>query len=491
MIFSSIEFLYLFLPFTVLMYYFALSRWSYQVAISCILLASLFFYGYWNPHNVILLISSVIINYCLGRMLASSPSRDINEEKQVAITHIPWQRKILFCIGILFNVLVLFYYKYMYFFSDNLNYYFHTNILLNEIALPIGLSFITFQQIAFLADMYSRKHVFEGGFIQYSCFICFFPQLVAGPIVHHSYIIPQFADQNNHQVKWGNLYLGLCYLTIGLVKKVLIANNLAPIVDFGFDTSAELSVLDAVFSSLCYTLQIYFDFSGYIDMAIGCALFFNIHLPENFNMPYRARNIQEFWRRWHITLSDWLRDYIYIPLGGSKVHSFRMMGNLLLTFLIGGLWHGAAWTFLLWGALHGLALIIHRLWKNVFGYKMPFIVAWSITFLFINITWIIFRAENVDVLEKFMTAFTGVNGISFSDAFNACLSSVFEGISSVKIRQLILFFTLLAFVNDRKLIQTHCRYFYLFTVVICILLCSSLYMVLEHSEYQPFLYFDF
>lgn len=233
-------------------------------------------------------------------------------------------------------------------------------------------------------------------------------------------MMPQFANRENQRIHWDNIYWGLALLACGLAKKVLIADNISPIVATTFDAWESLRFMEALLGSLAYTFQLYFDFSGYSDMAVGIGLFFNIQLPFNFFSPYKAKNIQDFWRRWHITLSRWLREYLYIPLGGNRNGEGRTLVNLFLTFLIGGIWHGAAWTFVAWGALHGLAVLIHRLWTKA-GKKLHIIPAVIITFLFVNITWIFFRAPNFDRVRVFFDAFSGQNGFWYSRDFSKIL----------------------------------------------------------------------
>ncbi|MFI3211739.1 MAG: MBOAT family O-acyltransferase [Eubacteriales bacterium] len=320
------------------------------------------------------------------------------------------KRKIAFIAGLLFNISLLAYFKYTDFLIATANDILSTNFTLLHIILPIGISFYTFQQIAYLSDIYTKKHVAtEQGFLHYGLFISFFPQLIAGPIVHHKEMMPQFANRENQQIKWDNIYWGLVLLACGLFKKVLIADNISPIVAESFDIRESLTFMEALFGSLAYTLQLYFDFSGYSDMAVGIGLFFNIHLPFNFFSPYKAQNIQDFWRRWHITLSRWLREYLYIPLGGNRSGSGRTLANLFLTFLVGGIWHGAAWTFVAWGALHGLAVVVHRLWTKS-GRALHVVPAVILTFLFVNFTWIFFRAPDFDRVGVFLDAFLGQNG---------------------------------------------------------------------------------
>jgi D-alanyl-lipoteichoic acid acyltransferase DltB (MBOAT superfamily) len=270
------------------------------------------------------------------------------------------------------------------------------------LALPLAISFFTFQQIAYLVDSY-RGETGEYDFLNYALFVTFFPQLIAGPIVHHKEMMPQFASKWNLVKNYKNIATGIFIFSIGLFKKVVIADTFSTWATNGFDKAEYLNMIEAWATSLSYTFQLYFDFSGYTDMAIGAALLFNIRLPINFLSPYKALSIQDFWRRWHITLSRFLRDYIYIPLGGNRKGNFRTYINLMTTFLLGGLWHGAGWTFVFWGFLHGFALVIHRLWKNL-GFSLNKFWAWFITFNFINISWVFFRAKEWDDAIKVLKA---------------------------------------------------------------------------------------
>lgn len=474
--FSSLEFLFLFLPTSVVLYH-ALNKYGYgRASISFLFLASLFYYGYWKPENTFIIIASIGINYAFGHWISGTKS---------------W-RKPLFILGISINLLALAYFKYTDFSISIINSFFQTTFPLAEILLPIGISFFTFQQIAYLADIYTKKHdPTNEGFINYCCFVCFFPQLVAGPIVHHQEMMPQFADPNNRRMDWENIYAGLVMLSIGLAKKVLIADNLSPIVTYTFDTAQSLTFLEACFASLAYTMQLYFDFSGYSDMAIRCALFFNIKLPQNFLSPYKATDIQEFWKRWHITLSRWLKDYLYIPLGGNRHGSARTLRNIFITFLLGGVWHGAAWTFILWGAMHGMALVLHRIWKDFFKLRMPSLLGWSITFLFINLAWIVFRVPDFEHLEKFINAFSNYNGFAFSEHFfGKIVDNMPQFFSSVKVRQLVLVAFLIAVIapNSNTLIQHKNKRFFIYFIVL--ILVGSLVM-LQFGSKQEFLYFDF
>jgi D-alanyl-lipoteichoic acid acyltransferase DltB (MBOAT superfamily) len=329
-------------------------------------------------------------------------------------------KKQLLTIGILSNIGLLGYFKYADFFISNFNFVTGSEIPLLHLALPLAISFFTFQQIAYLVDSY-RGETKEYSFMNYAVFVTFFPQLIAGPIVHHKEMMPQFENLKNKIINYKNIALGLFIFSMGLFKKVVIADTFAIWATNGFDKAEILTLFEAWATSLSYTFQLYFDFSGYTDMAIGAALLFNIKLPINFNSPYKAINIQDFWRRWHITLSRFLKDYVYIPLGGNRKGNFRTYNNLMATFLLGGLWHGAGWTFVFWGFLHGLALVIHRLW-NQLGFKMNSIIGWIITFNFINIAWVFFRAKEWEDAIKVLKGMFGFSGVSLPYILKSKLS---------------------------------------------------------------------
>lgn len=410
MVFSSLPFLLCFLPLTVLLYQGLAARACGRAALCALLLASLLFYAWWKPANLYIILLSLLGNYLLGQWLAVAGR---------------W-RKALFVTGLGLNLGALVWFKYTDFLLGTVNSLCGMQLPLTGIVLPIGISFFTFQQIAYLSDIYTGKHDPAGeGMMQYGLFVCFFPQLVAGPIVHHGEMMPQFARTaagGPAAPGWTAACAGLTLLFLGLGKKVLIADTLSPVVSQTFDSAAVLTFCDALCGSLAYTFQLYFDFSGYSDMAVGCGLLFGVYLPQNFASPYRAESIQDFWRRWHITLSRWLRDYLYIPLGGNRKGRWRTLFNLWMTFLLGGLWHGAAWTFVLWGAMHGTALALHRLWSAA-GHRMPRRAAWLLTFVFINLAWVVFRAPDFERLGLFCSAFSGQAGFAFSAAWQEAVST--------------------------------------------------------------------
>ncbi len=371
MLFNSLEFVFLFLPITFFIYFY-LSKKNIGVAKGFLILSSLFFYSWWNVIYLPLILLSMGFNYTVGERLHRKKSKK------------------LLIFGIAINVSVLGYFKYADFFIENINYFISNHLSLLNVVLPLAISFFTFQQITYLIDSY-RGETKAYDFLNYALFVTFFPQLIAGPIVHHKEMMPQFSNSIHFIKNNQNIFIGLFIFSMGLFKKVIIADSFAVWATKGFDVSETLTFVEGWITSLSYTFQLYFDFSGYSDMAIGIALLFNIQLPINFNSPYKAKDIQDFWRRWHITLSRFLRDYIYIPLGGSKKGEINTYTNLIITFLLGGLWHGAGWTFVFWGFLHGLGLVVYRIWRKL-DVQLHFLLAWFITFNFINISWVFFRA---------------------------------------------------------------------------------------------------
>lgn len=478
MIFSSFEYFLCFLPVTVLLYYFCLYKQYTKCLLFIIIASSLFFYGYWNPKNLYIIISSVLVNYFFSRLLISQDS----------------YRKFIFILSVFFNIFLIFIYKYLDFSISIVNYCFNAQLQFYHIVLPIGISFFTFQQIAYLSDCYTQKHLGSSeGFLNYCCFICFFPQLIAGPIVHHKDLIPQFYSIQNQVIRWKNIHYALLFFTIGLSKKLLIADNLSPLVAYCFDTTETLTFLEALFGSLCYTFQLYFDFSGYSDMAVGSALFFNIKLPFNFYSPYKALSIRDFWRRWHITLSVWLRDYIYIPIGGNRKGKNRTYFNLFITFLIGGIWHGAAITFIIWGILHGLALIIHRMWTNLCENKkvreLPRFAAWLLTFSFINFSWIVFRVKDFNDLGKFFNAFTFQHGFAIKKLFKTEIIYP-DYLFNEKALFILAALFLLAFAKNSQQLQSKFKKTW-FTIYCSVLAIFCILKLLTPDNTQEFIYFQF
>lgn len=395
MLFNSYGFLLVFLPLTWSIYFLLNKYTSFESGKFFLLLASIVFYGWWSPVYVLLLLFTILFNFIVGRQLSFNKT--------------PLSRKALLVFGVTVNLSLLGYYKYCNFFIDNANHLLNSSFRVQDIILPLGISFITFQTIAFLVDCY-KGQTKEYSLVNYSLFVTFFPQLIAGPIVHHGEMLPQFAQKENRYIKYENLLRGSMLVMLGLVKKVLIADTFAIWANKGFDIAQTLNFAEAWITSLSYTFQLYYDFSGYCDMAVGLGLMFNIRIPVNFNSPYKATGIADFWRRWHITLSRFLRDYLYIPLGGNKKGFGRELYNLLVVFVIGGLWHGAAWTFVFWGFLHGAAIIVERLFRLT-RIKLPVVVSWMLTFGFVNTAWVFFRATSWADAIKVLKGMAGMSGI--------------------------------------------------------------------------------
>ena len=395
MLFNSYEFIFLFLPITLIVY-FTLNRFrKYKLAKGWLVIASLYFYSYFHKSYLILIMTSIGVNYLVGNRL--SDSKSIIE------------RKIFLILGVLFNVVGLGYFKYYDFFISNVNTVFKTNLPLLHILLPLGISFFTFQQLSFIVDSYYKKHL-KYDFLSYCLFVTFFPQLIAGPIVLPTEMLPQFEDEENKKINWENMNRGFYIFSIGLAKKVIIADTISNFANAGFDMMESLNIVEAWITSISYTLQLYFDFSGYCDMAMGIALMFNITLPINFDSPYKSTNIQEFWKRWHMTLGRFLTNYLYIPLGGNRKGELKTLRNLFIVFLVSGIWHGAGWNFIIWGMLHGICILIHRIWKNS-GRKMNKFVGWFITTNLVNIFWIFFRATNLHDAIKVIKGMFDINSL--------------------------------------------------------------------------------
>ena len=379
-----------------------------------LILASLYFYSYFKWSYLPILVISILINYWLCIHIQTAKGQGI--------------KRLLTTAGCLLNLGVLGYFKYTGFFFENLNAIFGTNIIIPRIVLPLGISFYTFQQLSFLVDCY-RGDIRRYSLTDYALFVTFFPQLIAGPIVLPGEMLPQFQDPDRRALNWENMNTGLFWFACGLMKKCFVADSLAMIANIGFESGAQLTLAESWIVSLAFTFQLYYDFSGYCDMAMGIGKFFNIDLPLNFNSPYQSTSMQDFWRRWHITLGRFMLNYLYIPLGGNRKGQARTLINLLTVFLVSGLWHGAGWLFLIWGGLHGLGILIHRFWRDLMkkhfhDWKLPRIPAVIMTFFFVNIFWIFFRATSLSRAWSILTSmfrFTAPMGVSevFSDALDS------------------------------------------------------------------------
>jgi alginate O-acetyltransferase complex protein AlgI len=422
MLFNSFEFIFFFLPIT-LLGFFIISQNSQAIRknfpIYWLVIASLVFYGWLNPKNLPVIIFSILFNYLIAHLLSKSQGLSAS-------------RKLLLFIGICGNLIFLGYFKYANFFVSNVNQILGTELQIANIALPLGISFFTFQQIAYLVDVYKEENE-NHSILKHSFFVTFFPYLMAGPITHHKQILPQFENQSTFRFSSQALAVGLTIFVTGLFKKVVLADSISSFANAAFTAAGQgvsLTFSEAWAGALAYTLQLYFDFSGYSDMAVGVGYMLGVKLPLNFHSPYKSISVVDFWRRWHITLSNFLRDYLYIPLGGSRKGGLRRSLNLMITMLLGGLWHGAGWTFVFWGGLHGIYLMINHQWRsfrkslghdlNKDGWLLRGI-GWFVTFIAVVFSWVLFRANSLKSALAIIGSMIGVNGIALPEFFESNL----------------------------------------------------------------------
>lgn len=414
MLFNSYVFLFLFLP-CVFIGFFQLGKYNRSLGALWLFATSLFFYGWWNPAFVGLLLASIVFNYGIGISLSKEHGRG-------NVLRAKW----ILRLGVVADLCLLGYYKYADFFVQNLDTALSLGWRFESVVLPLGISFFTFTQIAFLVDA-SRGEVKETNFIHYGLFVTYFPHLIAGPVLHHKEMMPQFSNPTTYKVHWENISVGLTIFSIGLFKKVVLADGIAPFVSPVFASAADggtLSFVEAWGGALAYTFQLYFDFSGYSDMAIGLSRLFGVRLPLNFDSPYKSINIIEFWRRWHMTLSRFLRDYLYFGLGGNRKGSTRRYINLLVTMVLGGFWHGAGWTFIVWGCLHGFYLVVNHGWHSLrkiirqdttSSSWLGRMASLALTFFVVVIAWVFFRAPNIQSALNILRGMTGANGLILPD----------------------------------------------------------------------------
>lgn len=428
MLFNSYIFIFAFLPLCIIGYFLINKTGKYNLGLIFLIGMSLWFYGYYNPMYLIIIVVSVLCNFGLYSWM----KKDLRHRKAVMI------------LGVILNLAALGYFKYTDFFIENINGIFRTDIGLLNIALPLGISFFTFQQISFIVDSY-KGEVPDYDFVSYAAFVTFFPQLIAGPIVTHDELVPQFMDADKKKADPYNLSSGLYMFSIGLAKKVLLADKFSDGVTYGYTTVATGNSTQAILTMLAYTLQLYFDFSGYCDMAIGIGRMLNIELPVNFDSPYKSCSIAEFWKRWHITLTRFFTKYVYIPLGGSRRKLPRVLLNVMIVFFLSGLWHGAGWTFVVWGVGHGILMVLHRLlsmlWKKIWANRScpkPLTVilkifGWAVTFLCVNVLWVFFRADS---FETAITLLRRIAEFNFA-GYNQVYSEVFRVAEIKKVLSLV------------------------------------------------------
>lgn len=423
MLFHSVEFLFVFLPITWIGFLLLVRAGRFKSVLGWLTFASLVFYGWWNPAYLSLIGASILFNFWLGRVVGSDASRKIRGATLV--------------IGLIVNIGALAYFKYANFFVDNINVVLGSGFNLERVILPLAISFFTFQQVAYLVDVW-RGGSPKYSFIEYSFFVAFFPQLIAGPIVHHLEILPQVSKERWKPVRMLNLQIGVTIFILGLFKKMVLADGCAEYATPIFNASATgivFAPMEAWVGVVAYSLQLYFDFSGYSDMAIGLARCFGIVLPLNFDAPYKATNIIAFWRKWHITLSRFLRDYLYIPLGGSRKGVTIRYSNLLITMLIGGLWHGAGWNFVIWGGLHGVYLVVNHLFNALRWFqfaagsvasRITGVAGWALTMLCVMIGWVFFRAADLTSALQIIQSLVGA-GAPATESLPRVLNALLEG----------------------------------------------------------------
>ena len=478
MLFNSYEFIFFFLPITFFLFFVIAKYSKVKTATFWLTAASFFFYGWWDYRYVPLLFGSICFNYLVGRRIEDSE-----------------RAKGWLIFGIVGNLLLLGIFKYTGFFLNTVNEIAGNKIIdVPQIVLPLGISFFTFTQSAYLVDLY-RRETRNHSFLTYCEFVTIFPHLIAGPIISHKEMIPQFAAAKNYVVDYRNVATGICLFTMGLFKKVVIADKLSPWVADAFARADMLTFLEAWIGAVSYTFQLYFDFSGYSEMAIGLGLMFNLKMPMNFNSPYQATSMIDFWRRWHMTLGEWVRDYLYIPLGGNRSGEFRKMRNLFVSMLLIGLWHGAGWTFVFWGALHGVFLIINHQWRNL-GISLPKFVNWGLTFFSVVICWVFFRAENFHDGLAMLQAMIDVGNIAIPAKYEASLGFLRDyGISFIhweknfsnQIGFLLLAATLLTLQNPQqwmKRFKPNC-------IWLAGVVGVFVYSIWKMNGYSDFLYFQF
>jgi len=470
---------------------------SHSASVAWLAVSSIVFYGYLNAYFLVLMCISILLNYYFATTI-----------NRIACDH--FNRKIIFIVAIILNLAALGFFKYANFFLELFGYFFSQNKLHINIELPLGISFFTFTQIAYLTDVY-LGYPNEKNFTKYFLFVTYFPHLIAGPILHHSEMICQFEAPHSRRISWRGVSVGVLIFSFGFFKKIIIADGFASIAApvFLSANSSHLSMPDAWMGASAYALQIYFDFSGYCDMALGVSTMMNIRLPFNFDSPYKSQSIIEFWRRWHITLSRFLRDYVYIPIGGNRLGSVRRLFNLLITMLLGGLWHGAGITFLIWGGLHGFYLIINHVWvmiiKNIpFLYRSSAtvsyrIISFIITQISVIFAWIFFKADNISTANNMVNSMVGFGKNNQSYTTNLDLFFIFFGYS------LCLFFPninsvfrkfnigLVEYKNDQRwsAFNFEADLNYIWSILAALLIFNSILLGYLLRNSSPFLYFQF
>lgn len=472
MLFSSSVFLYLFLP-VVLFFNFVMFRKSRLLQNIFLLFASLFFYAWGEPKFVLVMVASIVVNWFFGMMVSKK-----RESKKLS--------KLLIALDVVFNLSILFVFKYLTFTGSLIDRLFGTHLPIPEIALPIGISFFTFQAMSYVIDVYRQKGQVQTNILYVGLYISFFPQLIAGPIVRYETIADQI---QNRRETLDDFFDGFARFVVGLSKKVLLANSFAILADQAFDAAKNgdnISVMFSWLGALAYTLQIFFDFSGYSDMAIGLGRMFGFHFFENFDYPYISTSVTEFWRRWHISLGTWFRDYLYIPLGGNRCGKARNILNLFIVWFLTGLWHGANLTFIVWGLMYFVLLVFEKLtgFRQKSG-KALNVFKWLYTIFFVVMGWVVFRAESISNAVYYYGAMFGLNGNAFADG-------IFTGWLTQNLILLVIgtvLCTPLFKVLGEKTKSSQIAGFARSGALICLFVLSVASLV--SSSYNPFIYFNF
>lgn len=471
MLFSSTVFLYLFLPCAVAGYY--LLYKSRKLQNIFLLLISLFFYAWGEPKFVLVMLLSIAANYIFALLVDKSKK---SEKLSCA--------KLVLGLSVLFNLLILFIFKYLNFSVDILNSIFNAEIELKKIALPIGISFFTFQAMSYVIDVYRDKGEVQKNILNVGLYISFFPQLIAGPIVRYETIAQQI---QNRKETMDDFLDGFARFIIGFAKKILLSNTFAVVADFSFDSAGnDISVMMSWLGAACYTLQIFYDFSGYSDMAIGLGKMFGFKFLENFNYPYVSTSITEFWRRWHISLGTWFRDYVYIPLGGSRVSKPRLVFNLFAVWLLTGIWHGANWTFIIWGLMYFVLLTIEKLtgfYKSSSKAAKPLL--WIYSMLFVVIGWVFFRSSSVSDALSYIKIMFCANGSAFCDEI---FISKLRDVAVYLIIGVLFSFPIIPKLREK--VKPNMFLNFVYVVILILLLVLSVSSIVSNS-YNPFIYFNF
>ena len=463
MLFNSFVFLHFFLPIFLVFYFTFKSRRNQNLVL---LVFSLFFYSWGEGIVVLLLLLSAVVDFAAAKLINIG------------------FKKIGLCISLVFNLGILFFFKYINFFIENINNIFNLSWDFIDISLPIGISFFTFQTMSYSIDVYRGKVKASNNFLNFASYVCMFPQLIAGPIVRYQDVEKELVSRI---ISWDKISEGVERFVIGLAKKMILANYFALIADDVFNSNVNnLGFYDSWLGIFAYTMQIFFDFSAYSDMAIGLGMILGFTFPENFKYPYISRSIKEFWRRWHITMSSWFKDYLYISLGGNRVSNFRIYVNLFVVFIATGLWHGASWNFIVWGLIHGFVIVFERLFPSFFSW-LPSIVRWFYTMLVVMIAWVFFRADNIDVAMVYLSKMCAFE-FELTDFFRIYFIDLkFVIISSLG----ILICT--PFLWDKGLNYLRAKesvFRYLYMIFIGFLFLLSLSYIAT-SSYDPFIYFRF